>query len=212
MGLKLKGSTSGSVEYDVPSTIAGGDINFTLPGEDGAANQVLKTDGAGTLGWMNPGVLVDNYILTLSVTSAGVITNWARPSGAPFIGGANNSLNMTVASGEFSFPSSGYYQVLFQPSVKTYSTASDPSIDLEIQAKTGGGYGTVVGHELGGVQNKALWFQPTLSYIVRVPAGDVATARIQFNISGALGASTSYLEGGTTQVFTQCTFIKLGDV
>ena len=50
MGLKLNGATSGSVELDVPAAI-GSDINFTLPGADGSADQVLVTNGSGTLDW-----------------------------------------------------------------------------------------------------------------------------------------------------------------
>ena len=52
MTLKLNGSTSGSVSIDAPaSTTDGADITFKLPVADGSANQVLKTDASGNLGW-----------------------------------------------------------------------------------------------------------------------------------------------------------------
>ena len=52
MTLKLNGSSSGSVSIDAPaSTTSGADITFKLPVADGSANQLIKTDGSGNLGW-----------------------------------------------------------------------------------------------------------------------------------------------------------------
>ena len=53
MTLKLNGSSSGSVSIDAPaSTTDGADITFKLPVADGTANQILKTDASGNLGWL----------------------------------------------------------------------------------------------------------------------------------------------------------------
>ena len=41
------------VGFQAPSTIAA-DVLWTLPATDGTSNQVLKTDGAGTLSWSTP--------------------------------------------------------------------------------------------------------------------------------------------------------------
>jgi len=52
MGLKLNGSSSGSVELNAPAdTTSGADVVLTLPVNDGDADQVLSTDGAGALSW-----------------------------------------------------------------------------------------------------------------------------------------------------------------
>ncbi len=52
MGLKLNGSSSGSVELNAPaSTTSGADVVLTLPVNDGDANQFLQTNGSGTLTW-----------------------------------------------------------------------------------------------------------------------------------------------------------------
>ena len=42
------------VKTDKISTTAGGAQEFTLPAADGTANQHLKTDGSGVLGWATP--------------------------------------------------------------------------------------------------------------------------------------------------------------
>ncbi len=50
MSIKLKGSTSGSIELDVPAAVSGGDVSLTLPNGVGSANQTLKNGStAGTL-------------------------------------------------------------------------------------------------------------------------------------------------------------------
>ena len=69
MTIKLIGSTSGSVALDAPaSTTSGEDITFKLPIADGSANQLLKTDGSGQLGWAtDSGKLIN--IATTTVTA-----------------------------------------------------------------------------------------------------------------------------------------------
>ena len=51
MSIKLKGSTDGSVTLQAPADTSptGTDKTFTLPTQDGTAQQVLKTDGSGNL-------------------------------------------------------------------------------------------------------------------------------------------------------------------
>lgn len=50
MSIKLTGSTSGSIEVDVPAAVSGGDISLTLPNGVGSAEQFLKNSGtAGVL-------------------------------------------------------------------------------------------------------------------------------------------------------------------
>ena len=54
MSIKLNGSTAGSVSLDAPaSTTGSNDIAFMLPIADGSANQVIKTDGSGNLGFIS---------------------------------------------------------------------------------------------------------------------------------------------------------------
>jgi hypothetical protein len=48
----IQGSSSGAVTFAVPS--AAGSVTYTLPSADGTANQVLQTNGTGTLSWSTP--------------------------------------------------------------------------------------------------------------------------------------------------------------
>ena len=55
MSIQLKGSTSGSIELDVPAAVSGGDITLTLPNGVGTADQVLKNGSTpGTLEFAQP--------------------------------------------------------------------------------------------------------------------------------------------------------------
>ena len=47
--LKMSGATSGTVT--IKPSLAAGTYTLTLPTDDGAANQVLRTDGSGVLSW-----------------------------------------------------------------------------------------------------------------------------------------------------------------
>ena len=52
MSIKLNAQSGGSVALDAPTqTTSSADLTFKLPVADGSANQVIKTDGSGNLGW-----------------------------------------------------------------------------------------------------------------------------------------------------------------
>ena len=52
LGLRLINSSDNYVNIKPASSISS-NFTLTLPGDDGSANQVLKTDGSGTLSWVN---------------------------------------------------------------------------------------------------------------------------------------------------------------
>jgi hypothetical protein len=87
--LRLSGSTSGYVGF-APAAAAGS-TTYTLPAADGAANQVLSTDGAGSLSWVNksaprvlastansatPSLNTDNYDMMVITGQSVAITSF----------------------------------------------------------------------------------------------------------------------------------------
>ena len=70
------------VKTDKISTTAGGAQEFTLPAADGTANQHLKTDGSGVLGWASPptGVALTGSTNTWipTITGADALTGTAN--------------------------------------------------------------------------------------------------------------------------------------
>ena len=69
MTVKLVGSSSGSVALAAPASTTGdANIEFKLPVADGSANQLLKTDGSGNLGWVADVGLIKNWNYTTDNT------------------------------------------------------------------------------------------------------------------------------------------------
>ena len=59
---KILGTNAANgVTLTVPSALGSG-VEFTLPGTDGATNQVLGTNGSGVLGWYSLGAGADNTV------------------------------------------------------------------------------------------------------------------------------------------------------
>jgi len=80
MGVKLNGSSSGSVELNAPAdTTSGADVVLTLPVNDGDSGQYLQTDGSGALSWAAPGATWVTGTLTAltgaDVTITGIPSN-----------------------------------------------------------------------------------------------------------------------------------------
>lgn len=70
MGVKLNGSSSGSVELNAPAdTTSGADVVLTLPVNDGDADQVLSTNGSGALSWQTATNLTRGTTITASTGS-----------------------------------------------------------------------------------------------------------------------------------------------
>jgi hypothetical protein len=61
--IKLKHSGGNSVSLNPPTSApTSSDVAFKLPNADGSANQLLKTDGSGNLGWLSGGLFKNwNY-------------------------------------------------------------------------------------------------------------------------------------------------------
>ena len=109
--LHLMGSTSGYVGFTVPATA--GSTTYTLPNADGTVNQVLSTNGSGTLSWAT--VSGGGGVTSVGVTAPVINTG---SSSAPVIAVNASSANTVSylvqrdASGDFSsryITATGFY-------------------------------------------------------------------------------------------------------
>jgi hypothetical protein len=67
--IKLKHSGGNSVSLNPPTSApTSSDVAFKLPNADGSANQLLKTDGSGNLGWISDVGLIKNWNYTTDNT------------------------------------------------------------------------------------------------------------------------------------------------
>lgn len=76
MSIKLNAQSGGSVALDAPTqTTNSNDITFKLPVADGSADQHLKTDGSGNLGFATPMKWVQESIATVTSGTSYEFTN-----------------------------------------------------------------------------------------------------------------------------------------
>jgi trimeric autotransporter adhesin len=71
--MRLEGSSSGYLGFQSPTTVTT-PVTWTLPNGDGSANQVLSTNGSGTLSWSSAGTGTITSIGTTSPLTGGPIT------------------------------------------------------------------------------------------------------------------------------------------
>ena len=144
MTLKLNGSSSGSVALDAPaSTTSGADITISLPVADGTAGQVLQTDGSGNWSWVSlPAASaafteMDHWKFTSSFTgnAAPLSSNLARNTQAGSL--TKVGTGMTVSSGVWTFPSTGYWEVYMR--AKTNATTKNHYARIYTEHSSDGG-------------------------------------------------------------------------
>lgn len=204
MPIKLNGATSGSVELDVPAAI-GSDIEFTLPGADGSAGQVLATNGAGVLSFINR-LEWDQWRLTAHHSTNDELTNLAQES---YTGIALQGSAMTVSSGVFTFPSTGLYLVIARSS---FNVDGDDTVVLQTQTTTDNGSNyTITGTASDGqISSTGTNRHGSATSFVFVDVTDTSQVKVKF--VGSSIAGTSVINGNNTGAAnTQFTFIRLGD-
>ena len=100
------------LKVDQISKASGTPDTFTLPASDGTANQLLKTDGAGQLGWAtDTGGLFSSYAILADQKTQ-------NTNGGTFTSGAwrirdlqteiYDGIGLTIGSNEFTLPAGNY--------------------------------------------------------------------------------------------------------
>lgn len=154
--LRLSGSSSGYAGFK--SAAAAGSTIWTLPTTDGTSNQLLKTDGAGNLGWTSGTTYGDVYLANNNAfTGANTFTN---TTGQTFLNAATQ--DGIVLKGRAGGTNS--YTATLQPTTLTTSrtlTLPDQTSTLATQADlntylplAGGAVtGVITFYRGGGVSN-----------------------------------------------------------
>ena len=202
MPIKLNGATSGSVELDVPAAVSGGDVTLTLPPDDGSAGQVLSTNGAGALSFVNK-VEWDQFQLTSQIGSSQILTNWARSS---YNGFSQFGGQMSVSSGIFTFPSTGYYLVIGRP---VFDLVNSDTVILETKTTINNSSYSISGYASDGGNNGSTARHGSSASFTFVDVTDTSNVKVRFSVA-SVGTGSS-LEGDTGTPLTTVTFVRLGD-
>ena len=133
MGLKLNGSTSGSVALNAPaSTTSGADVVLTLPVNDGDADQFLQTNGSGTLTWATETTTNLTRGTVAATTSGTEVDFTSLPTGirritlildSVSVDGANN-IDVRLSTGG-TFATTGYNSTSARTPAGTTTVISD---------------------------------------------------------------------------------------
>jgi hypothetical protein len=110
MTIRLQGSTSGYTEIDAPAVA--GSNTLVLPGGNGSADQVLATNGSGTLSFVDRGRMVlstaQNSTSGTSIDFTG-IPSWVKKITVMFNGVSTNGTSVKLVQiGAGSVTTSGY--------------------------------------------------------------------------------------------------------
>ena len=219
MSIKLNAQSGGSVALDAPTqTTSSADLTFKLPVADGSANQVIKTDGSGNLGFVAQPTgglaMADQWRYTATITQTNThnhfatTSNWERPDSK--LGIASNPLGtgMTQSGGIFSFPSTGYYYIMFQACAKVDNDSCE--LFAMIRATDDNSSYDNVAEYLSTIQNQCTpnYNTANVNYLARVT--NISNHKIQFRVQNS-GLSVTWM-GETTKNRIAATFLKVGDI
>jgi len=166
---------------------------ITIPGSTGT--MALTSDiSAGGLTEADVWEITSNITLGTALAD---ITTWVRPNGT-----LQNYLGtgMSHSSGVFTFPSTGFWLVVFEAQLDSTQAAS-----ANILATNDNSTYTVIGSI--GLQYDVVESSDVKSVIVDVT--DTANDKVKFNAQASGGTST--INGTTGWTQTNVKFIKLGD-
>ena len=204
---KVSGASGGAtlaVEGGTSST------TYELSKTDGSANDHLKTDGAGNLAWVAPpaGGLTDASQWRLAATITGdhipITGTWEESDtyGYGRLGSA-----MVDTSGVFTFPSTGYWLVVFCGSMDGEPGGASQHqyrIDTTIDNATYNAVASAFAEAQSTHRQSGTAF-----HLFDVTS--TTDCKVRFSVDITSGGTSNETLGSTTENLTYATFVKLAD-
>ena len=205
MSIKLKHSGGNSVSLNPPTSApTSSEVAFKLPNADGSADQVLKTDGSGNLGFVaqNLGIsMVDQWSITgdNNKTDDQIIDlNWER---ADYYFAQIGTGLTHQGLGVWTFPQTGVYLIMCQ-FIMNASSPSYAGVKVDVSTDTGSNYSRIAYGYLNPNGYESVSFHAVF---------DVQnTGTHRFRLKAMNDASTQY-SGDTNGLRSGFTVIRLGD-
>ena len=207
--IKLKHSGGNSVSLNPPTSApTSSDVAFKLPNADGSANQLLKTDGSGNLGFVAQGLAgiteFDMWHFTTTSGNGALTGNLVRTN---LTGSAAQiGTGVSESSGIFSFPNTGKWLVIARPEIVAQNT---DTIFFNTQITTNNSSYTTHGVAKGGGNGTSGFLATTPSSYTFADVTDTSNVKVKFVVSDVAGSS--YIYGHADGLHTQLLFIRLGD-
>ena len=199
---------SHGIKLKSPPHSASASYTLTFPNNDGDASQFLQTNGSGVMTWADAGggiTEADQYRLTADISSNAnpITSNFERVDDPSF---EKIGSGMSVSSGTWTFPSTGFYQVV--TSLKGNSSNGSDSWGIYVNATTNNSSYDTIAQVFMGTTNTDQVSEMS-SQINFINVTNTSNVKLQFE-AGSI-SSGSYIEGDTNQNKTCFTFIRLGD-
>ena len=215
--IKLVHSGGNSFSLAVPtSNPSSSEVAFKLPVADGSANQYIKTDGSGNLGFATlpaaGGITeIDYWRLTSNFqgNAYNIQSNWERADSQLE---DKKGTGMSESSGLFTFPSTGYYYVEFNLTGYRGAGSQIYNITQYIRTTTSGDTSSGTDYNLS---NNTSMYSPannshyTQSARMIVKCSNTSNDKVFF---GVQAEQYIYIQGNTSESFTYVVFIKLADL
>lgn len=211
--LKLYEDTDNGTNYTgfkAPAALAA-DIQWVLPTADGTANQVLKTDGSGNLGWASS---ASGDVVASSNNAFTGANTFYNSTGQTFGTGTSTQDGIIIAGRA---GGSSSYRVTLQPGTLTASrTVTIPNETFTIGFRNLPAVGTQTGSYTLGVNDVGKYVQVSTGGSITIPTstfaeGDAITLynNTTGNITITCSAPTAYI-AGTNTVKTSMTLATRG--
>ena len=208
--IKLNHSGGNGVSLNAPANNPSiSDVAFMLPNEDGSANQLLKTDGSGNLGWAtDQGITqADQWRVTANYNMSGTETtltsNWERNDTMfSYIGSG-----ITESSGIFTFPQTGVYKINFQMTAFVNGQQTR-YLGFHIKGSQDGTNYSKMTESLASISDDAYAYQSVRGEAF-FDVTNILNCKIKFDVSSEHSNITG--DGSSDQNRTFATFIRLGD-
>ena len=192
--LELNANGTNYIGLKAPDAIAA-DTIWTLPAADGTANQVMKTDGSGNLGWASAGTLS-----TLNEVSGG--------TGGTIADGSVTDADISASAGIQASKISGLGSLATKSSV----ASADITVPLILSGSDSNGViratnGSNIGY-LGG--SFGVYGETTGSNSVAVSGKNVVNPATGYGYQGMLGTNNATICDSESYL-CNCRYVEVGD-
>ena len=214
--LSASNLTSGTVpDARFPATLpAASAANLTSVPAANLTGTLPAINGANLTGIVGGLAMADQWRWTTEFTQTNTsntfstTNSWERPDSKAGIGSNPLGTGMTQSSGIFTFPSTGYYWILFNTSCKVPNDSCE--VFTYVRATENNNNYDTVARSLDTIQNQCTpnFTTSSVQYLARVT--DVSNYKVGFRADNS-GLSVTWL-GASDENRIVATFLKVGDI
>tara|TARA_R100001460_G_scaffold13984_1_gene31440 strand:+ start:869 stop:1507 length:639 start_codon:yes stop_codon:yes gene_type:complete len=209
--IKLKHSGGNSVIIAAPDSNPASDVTLKLPQADGSANEFLKTDGSGNLSFaaVSGGISeLDCYRIssTFQGSAYHITSNWERFDAS---GEGKKGTGVSESGGYFTFPSTGYYFIIFNATFYRGANSTFYGQFSHIRTTTDNSSYSERARGASGMYSEGGNSRTGATVSTIFKCENTSTHKVIFGVETE---TSTYTYGSTANNQTHVIFIKLADI